>query len=118
MRNGLRYEQHKGKPVTIFANRPLPEETGEDDIAQQALNQFLRKENLIPTITIHRGHSYFANSTIGYMSPSSRIVFMGSCGGFPFNRCYFKEVAGCAYHRLQTNRYACRQQTFYTVADR
>ena len=73
----------KGKPVVIYANRPLPEETGEDDIAQQALNQFLKKENLIPTITIHRGHSYFANSTIGYMSPSSRIVFMGSCGGFP-----------------------------------
>jgi len=73
----------KGKPVIIFANRPLPEETGEDDIAQQALNQFLKKENLIPTVTIHRGHSYFANSTIGYMSPASRIVFMGSCGGFP-----------------------------------
>jgi hypothetical protein len=73
----------KGKPVIIFANRPLPEETGEDDIAQQALNQFLKKENLSPTVTIHRGHSYFANSTIGYMSPASRIVFMGSCGGFP-----------------------------------
>ena len=73
----------KGKPVAIFANRPLPEETGEDDLAQQALNQWLKKENLHPAITIHRGHSYFANSTIGYMSPTSRIVFMGSCGGFP-----------------------------------
>jgi hypothetical protein len=73
----------KGKPIIIFANRPLPEETGEDDLAQQALNQFLKKENLHPTVTIHRGHSYFANSTIGYMSPTSRIVFMGSCGGFP-----------------------------------
>jgi hypothetical protein len=73
----------KGKPVVIYANRPLPEETGEDDLAQQALNQHLEKNNLHPTITIHRGHSYFANSTIGYMSPISRIVFMGSCGGFP-----------------------------------
>ncbi|MEP7377512.1 MAG: hypothetical protein ABI675_29175 [Chitinophagaceae bacterium] len=73
----------KGKPVVIYANKPLPEETGEDDMAQQALNQFLEKGNLHPTITIHRGHSYFANSTIGYMSPISRIVFMGSCGGFP-----------------------------------
>jgi hypothetical protein len=73
----------KGKPIVIFANRALPEETGEDDIAQQALNLYLKKENLHPTITIHRGHSYFANSTIGYMSPASRIVFMGSCGGFP-----------------------------------
>jgi hypothetical protein len=72
----------KGKPVIIYANKPLPEETGDDDRAQQALCAYLEKNNLQPTITIHRGHSYFANSTISYMAPSSRIVFMGSCGGF------------------------------------
>ena len=71
-----------GKPVTIYANRPLPEETGEDDKAQQALGDYLRSKNIQPTVTIHRGHSYFANSTIAYMAPSSKIVFMGSCGGF------------------------------------
>jgi len=72
----------KGNPVIIYANKPLPEETGEDDLAQRALGEYLEKNNLHPTITIHRGHSYFATSTIGYMSPTSRIVFMGSCGGF------------------------------------
>lgn len=72
----------KGSPVVIYANKPLPEETGEDDKAQQALDEYLEKNNLHPTVTIHRGHSYFANSTISYMAPSSRIVFMGSCGGF------------------------------------
>ena len=72
----------KGNPVLIYANRPLPEETGEDDLAQQALRDYLVKSQLHPTVTIHRGHSYFANSTIAYMAPSSRIVFMGSCGGF------------------------------------
>jgi hypothetical protein len=72
----------KGKPVVIYANRPLPEETGEDDQAQQALRDYLVKNKLQPTVTIHRGHSYFANSTIAYMAASSRIVFMGSCGGF------------------------------------
>ena len=41
-----------------------------------------KRINSIPRITIHRGHSYFANSTIEYMAPSSKIVFMGSCGGF------------------------------------
>lgn len=71
-----------GKPVTIYANKPLPEETGEDDKAQQALGEYLRKNNINPTVTIHRGHSYFANSTIAYMAPSSKIVFMGSCGGY------------------------------------
>jgi hypothetical protein len=71
-----------GKPVTIYANRPLPEETGEDDKAQKALCTYLEEKKILPTVTIHRGHSYFANSTIAYMAPSSRIVFMGSCGGF------------------------------------
>ena len=72
----------KGKPISIYANRPLPEETGEDDKAQQALGEYLKINNLYPTLTIHRGHSYYANSTIDYMAASSRIVFMGSCGGF------------------------------------
>lgn len=72
----------KGKPVIIYANRPLPEETGEDDKAQQALNEYLETNNIRTTVTIHRGHSYYAESTIAYMAPSSRIVFMGSCGGF------------------------------------
>jgi hypothetical protein len=71
-----------GKPVTIYANRALPEETGEDDKAQRALCAYLQEKNLNPSITIHRGHSYWANTTISYMAPSSRIVFMGSCGGF------------------------------------
>lgn len=71
-----------GKPVTIYANKPLPEETGEDEKAQRALAEFLEENKLNPSITIHRGHSYFANTTISYMAPSSRIVFMGSCGGF------------------------------------
>jgi hypothetical protein len=72
----------KGKPVTIFANRALPEEGGEDEKAQKALGEYLEKNKLYPTITIHRGHSYYANSTIEQMFPSSKIVFLGSCGGY------------------------------------
>jgi hypothetical protein len=72
----------KGKPVSIYANAALPEETGEDEKAQKALCAYLEKNKLNPSITIHRGHSYFANSTIELMAPSSKIVFMGSCGGF------------------------------------
>ncbi len=72
----------KGKPVSIYANRALPEETGEDEIAQKELCQYLEKNKLYPTITIHRGHSYYANSTIQQMFPSSKIVFLGSCGGY------------------------------------
>ena len=72
----------KGKPVSIYANIPFDEDTGEDDNDQQALGKYFEEENIIPTITINRGHSYHALTTIAYMSPASRIVFMGSCGGF------------------------------------
>lgn len=72
----------KGKPVSIYANRPLDENKGLDDRAQQALNAYLDENNLHPTVTIHRGHSYYAETTIGYMAPTSKVVFMGSCGGF------------------------------------
>ena len=72
----------KGKPVTLYMNRPLSEETNEDGKAQAALCNYLEKNNIIPTVTINRGHSYNAPYTIEQMSPASKIVFMGSCGGY------------------------------------
>lgn len=72
----------KGKPVTIFANRALPEETGEDEKAQKALCEYMEANKQYPSITIHRGHSYYADATIEQMFPSSKIVFLGSCGGY------------------------------------
>lgn len=72
----------RGKKVSLYMNRPLPEETNEDAIAQQELNTFLSQQGLVPRITINRGHSYNAPYTIAQMSPASKIVFMGSCGGY------------------------------------
>lgn len=72
----------KGKPVFLYMNRPLPEETNEDAKAQENLCRYLEKNNIIPTVTINRGHSYNAPYTIEQMSPASKIVFMGSCGGY------------------------------------
>lgn len=72
----------KGKPVSIYLNRPLPEDKNEDARAQEALCQYLDSNNLKPTITINRGHSYNAPYTIDQMSRQSKIVFMGSCGGY------------------------------------
>lgn len=72
----------KGEKISIYANKALPEENGEDDRAQRALNNYLEENKLYPSITIHRGHSYYAPTTISYMAPTSKVVFMGSCGGF------------------------------------
>ncbi len=72
----------KGKPVWIFANLPLDYEKGLDSIAQTHLAQFLEKKSLRPSITIHRGHSYWVGSTIRNLPSSSKIVILGSCGGY------------------------------------
>jgi hypothetical protein len=72
----------KGRPVSIYANKALPEEGGEDEKAQKALGEYLTANKLYPTITIHRGHSYYAGATIDQMFGSSKIVFLGSCGGY------------------------------------
>ena len=71
-----------GVPVYLYANRPLANTPDEDFIAQNAMQAFLESKNLSPTVTFHRGHSYHAPTSVNYITPTSRVVFMGSCGGF------------------------------------
>ncbi|MBM3412377.1 MAG: hypothetical protein FJY19_03235 [Bacteroidetes bacterium] len=78
----VKIKSAKGKPVTLYLNRPLPEEQNEDAQAQKELNNYLQQQGITPRITINRGHSYNAPYTIAQMSPASKIVFMGSCGGY------------------------------------
>ena len=72
----------KGKPVSIYANRPLFGEDDPDEKAQAKLAEFLDSKKLKPTIVIHRGHSYHLSSTLSRLSPSAKIVVLGSCGGY------------------------------------
>ena len=72
----------KGRPVSIYANRALPQENGEDEKAQKELCSYLERNKIYPTVTVHRGHSYTAPYTIAQMATSSKIVFLGSCGGY------------------------------------
>lgn len=72
----------KGKPVTIYANLPLDYKQDLDAQAQEHLIDYLNKNNINPTVVVHRGHSYHLKYTIRQMLPSSRIVILGSCGGY------------------------------------
>ena len=72
----------KGKPIVIYGNKPLDEQSGEVDKAQAALCNYLAENDIHPTIVVHRGHSYYAPYTIEQLAPSAKIVFMGSCGGY------------------------------------
>ncbi|GGH77396.1 hypothetical protein GCM10011379_43680 [Filimonas zeae] len=72
----------RGVPVTIYANKPLDEEKGLDAEAQSALNKYLAEKELNPSVVIHRGHSYYLNSTIAQLAPSAKVILLGSCGGY------------------------------------
>lgn len=71
-----------GKPYTIYANLPLDYKQDLDQQAQQHLIEYLVKNKINPTVVVHRGHSYHLKYTIQQMLPSSRIVMLGSCGGY------------------------------------
>jgi hypothetical protein len=66
----------------IYANKPLDNKKDLDAKAQANLNDYLYKNHLYPTIAIHRGHSYHVRSTIEQLPSSSKVVLLGSCGGY------------------------------------
>lgn len=80
--NWLTIKSAKGKPVWIFANKPLYGENDPDEEACKKLNAWLAAQKLKPSIYIHRGHSYHVNSTLTKITASARIVVLGSCGGY------------------------------------
>jgi hypothetical protein len=78
----IAFASTKGKPIVIYANKPLDEESGAIDKAQEALDSYLANNGIHPTVIVHRGHSYYAPYTIEQIPPSAKIVFLGSCGGY------------------------------------
>jgi len=72
----------KGKPIWIYANLPLDNETDKDADAQKDLIDYLEAHNLQPGIIIHRGHSYHLPYTIEQLPESAKIIMLGSCGGY------------------------------------
>ena len=78
----IAYASTKGKPIVIYANKPLDEESGELEKAQEALNTYLHEKGIQPTVVVHRGHSYYAPYTISQIQPAAKIVYLGSCGGY------------------------------------
>ena len=72
----------KGAKVVIYSNKPLDDDTYLDSKAQETLGKYLDENKLHPSIVIHRGHSYFIQSTISLLAPSAKLVLLGSCGGY------------------------------------
>ncbi len=69
-------------PFVLFANRPLDEDKDLDEEAQRALIDWMGENGYKPSLTVHRGHSYYLKYTIEKMLPSSKVVVLGSCGAY------------------------------------
>lgn len=71
----------KGKPITIYVKKPIGD-PDEDEKGMNELQAYLEKNNIQPTVYIHRGHSYHVNATIAELESSAKLVMLGSCGGY------------------------------------
>lgn len=70
----------RGSKIIIYANLPLMEP--QDEAAQDSLTGFLKKNSITPTIIIHRGHSYHLAQSLNKLTKNTKIVILGSCGGY------------------------------------
>lgn len=75
-----KFTSKTGKPVVAYANLPLSEPADEE--AQAKLQAYFDENNIRPSIIVHRGHSYHLPSTIDRLNRNTRVVMLGSCGGY------------------------------------
>ncbi|MCB0699575.1 MAG: hypothetical protein KDC11_06975 [Chitinophagaceae bacterium] len=70
----------QGKPMIVYANMPLEEP--EDEVAIDTLCKYLVESKIQPTVMVHRGHSYHLPLTLERLQKETKIVLLGSCGGY------------------------------------
>jgi hypothetical protein len=68
----------KNNKVLILANYPETEETG----GHEAMMTYCDTSGKTPDVMVHRGHSYYAMKTIEMVTSNTKVVFLGSCGGY------------------------------------
>src|SRR5258708_822353 len=71
----------KGKPVLIFANKPLLGDDDPDAKAQKALSDYLYDRHLKPTVVITRGHRNHEKYTLKQRPATPPTGHLGPCGG-------------------------------------
>ncbi len=78
----IEIKSKRGKQIWIYANKPLDNDTNQDSLAQKLLDDYLESQGLVPSIVIHRGHSYHLPYTIKQLPENAKIIMLGSCGGY------------------------------------
>jgi hypothetical protein len=79
-KNWVVFTSNTPNPLVVYANFPLEEPQDED--AQNALQKYLTDNKIVPTMVIHRGHSFHLGGSLENLTPDVKIVMLGSCGGY------------------------------------
>ncbi|MBT5016514.1 hypothetical protein HN748_01415 [Candidatus Peregrinibacteria bacterium] len=66
-----------GRTIIIYANKPSEPKNG-----REAIRATLEREDRVPQVIVHRGHSYHVGKTQSELQEGVAIVNLGSCGGF------------------------------------
>lgn len=75
--NWVKIASTKGKKVHIYANKTKVDRQG-----QLEISEYLQARNTASVLAVHRGHSFYTPKTIEQIPYNTKIVIMGSCGGY------------------------------------
>lgn len=78
----VKIQSVSGTNLSIYANLPLDVQTKADINAQDNLFNYLRSNEIEPSIMVHRGHSYHLDKTLKRLTPTVKLSILGSCGGY------------------------------------
>lgn len=73
----VKISNNKGNKVVIYANKAKFEKEG-----MKAIDDILLKENKVVEMLVHRGHSFYVNTSLEKLHEETKIVILGSCGGY------------------------------------
>lgn len=66
-----------GNKVVVYANKAKYEKEG-----MKAIDELLLKEHTEVEMLVHRGHSFYVNTSLEKLREETKIVLLGSCGGY------------------------------------
>lgn len=75
--NYIKISSLNSNRVIMYANKPEFAENGDNAIQKQ-----LRDNQETVSFVVHRGHSFHTENTLEKTNQQTKLVFVGSCGGF------------------------------------
>ncbi|MGB4938313.1 MAG: hypothetical protein WBO30_14955 [Ferruginibacter sp.] len=78
--NYIVFSSIRGNKMKVYMNKPGTEQGCE--ASQLEMLHAIEQQKYEITSYIHRGHSYYLQSSLDKIKPSAKFVFLGSCGGY------------------------------------